>query len=80
MRCPFAWAVAATLTFSVGLSACGERSQVLDRSARKPDAQPWAVSEAALPAFRARGWKDGDKIAWEEQIRTRNQAQNDYQR
>jgi hypothetical protein len=38
------------------------------------------VSDAANPAFKAPGWKDGDKTAWEEQLRKRNQAQNDYAR
>ena len=62
------------------LAGCGERAQTLDASARKPDAQPWAVSDAAEPAFAAAGWKGGDKTAWEEQIKKRNQAQNDYVR
>lgn len=61
------------------LTGC-EKSQALDPSARKPDAQAWTASEAANPAFMAPGWKAGDKTAWEEQIRKRNQAQNDYVR
>lgn len=68
------------IALGLGLSACGERSQTLDHAARKPDAQPWTVSDAANPAYLAPGWKDGDKTAWEEQIRKRNQAQNDYVR
>ena len=46
----------------------------------KPDSQPWSVSDAATPAYTAPGWKAGDKAAWEEQLRQRNQAQNDYLR
>ena len=42
--------------------------------------EAWSVSAAATPAFIAPGWKVGDKTAWEEQIRARNQAQNDYAR
>jgi len=39
------------------------------------------VSNAAEPAFAAAGWKStGDKAAWEQQIRQRGQAQNDYLR
>jgi hypothetical protein len=70
----------AVLLGAAALTGCGERSQALERSARKPDTQPWAVSEAATPAYIASGWKAGDKTAWEEQLRRRNQAQNDYVR
>jgi hypothetical protein len=39
------------------------------------------VSNAADPAFAATGFKPtGDKAAWEQQIRQRGQAQNDYAR
>nr|WP_217283833.1 hypothetical protein [Aquabacterium terrae] len=65
---------------AAALAGCGERSQKLDQTARKPDAQPWSASDAATPAFLASGWKVGDKTAWEEQIRKRAQAQNDYVR
>ena len=76
-------ALAAVLAGTAALAAlggCGERSQTMDRSARKPDSQPWSVSDAATPAYTAPGWKAGDKAAWEEQLRQRNQAQNDYLR
>lgn len=59
---------------------CGDKAQTLDASTRKVDRQPWTLSDAAEPAFAAPGWKSGDKIAWEEQIRKRHQAQNDYVR
>ena len=68
------------IAFGVGLSACGERSQKLDQASRKPDAQAWTVSDDANPAYTAPGWKAGDKAVWEEQLRKRNQAQNDYVR
>ena len=64
----------------LALAGCGERAQTMDASARKADAQPWSVSDAGNPAFTAAGWKAGDKTAWEEQLRKRNQAQNDYAR
>ena len=38
----------------------------------------WAAS--ASSPFYAADWKGGDKAAWEAQIRTRNQGQNDYAR
>ena len=62
------------------LTACGERSQILDASGKKTDAAPWTVSSSAEPNFAAKGWKAGDKAAWEAQIRKRNQAQNEYAR
>ena len=70
----------AATALALSFSACGEKPQKLDASAKKADAEPWATSDAANPAFYAPGWKVGDKTAWEEQIRQRNQAQNDYQR
>ena len=70
----------ALIALTLALAACGEKPQTMDASAKKLDAQPWSVSDAANPAFKAAGWKAGDKTAWEDQIRQRNQAQNDYAR
>jgi hypothetical protein len=72
---PFALAAAVLL-----LAACGERAQTMDASGKKVDAEPWTTSSSADPAFMAPGWKSGDKTAWEEQLRKRNQGQNDYGR
>ena len=72
---------AAAVGSLLAMAACGEKSQTLDTGARRSsDATAWSVSDAAEPAFAAPGWKAGDKTAWEEQIRKRNQAQNDYAR
>ncbi len=72
---------AAALVSLLTLVACGEKQQTIDTGARRSsDAPAWSVSDAAEPAFAAPGWKAGDKAAWEEQIRKRNQAQNDYVR
>ena len=68
------------LTLVVLLAACSEKSQALGGPARKADTAAWGPSEGAKPGFAAAGWKGGDKAAWEAQIRTRNQAQNDYAR
>jgi len=63
------------------LCGCGEKAQTADASSRKVDEPAWTVSNAAEPAFNAAGWKSsGDKAAWEQQIRQRGQAQNDYAR
>ena len=75
-----ALAFGATTALALSLSACGEKPQAMDMSAKAADAEPWTASAAANPAFYAPGWKVGDKTAWEEQIRQRNQAQNDYAR
>ena len=60
--------------------ACAERVQTAEAGRKKVDAAAWTTSDAANPAFTAPGWKVGDKTAWEEQLRKRNQAQNDYVR
>lgn len=75
-----ALAFGAATALSLSLAACGEKPQTMDASARKVDAEPWTTSDAANPAYTAAGWKSGDKAAWEQQIRQRNQAQNDYLR
>ena len=68
------------LATSLLLSACGERQQSADADRKKVDAAAWTTSNSANPAFSAPGWKVGDKLAWEEQLRKRGQAQNDYVR
>ena len=72
-----ALAIAALLGAAV-LAGCGEKPQTLDAKAKGPDAAPWSAS--ASSPFYAADWKGGDKAAWEAQIRTRNQGQNDYAR
>ena len=75
-------ALGGAILMAAALAACGEKPQTVDgASARKSDEPAWAVSNAADPAFTATGWKTtGDKAAWEQQIRQRGQAQNDYAR
>ena len=69
---------AGLLVFALG--ACGEKPQTINASAKKADAQAWAVSKGPNPAFMAPGWKAGDKTSWENELRRRHQAQNDYAR
>ncbi|MFZ2648466.1 MAG: hypothetical protein WA210_00035 [Burkholderiaceae bacterium] len=57
------------------LMACTEQPQTA--GTRKADSKAW---EGTNNAFAASGWKAGDKEAWEEQIRNRAQAQNEYTR
>ncbi|CAN5418009.1 hypothetical protein BH11PSE9_BH11PSE9_34140 [soil metagenome] len=75
------WSVVVAVGAAVLLAACGEKPQVQNASGKKVDAEPWTTSDVALPGYSAKGWKSGgDKTAWEEQIRQRNQSQNDYLR
>jgi hypothetical protein len=58
------------------LTACGDKPQSL--GGIKSDAAPHTgvgASQYAVP-----GWKQGDKTAWEQQLRARSLGQNDYAR
>jgi hypothetical protein len=63
--------LAASLT--LGLAACGERTQVTiykqGKYQGKPDSQPWDND-----------LYKGDRGAWEKAVRARNDAQNEYLR
>lgn len=61
----------------LALSACGDRPQVLAKESRKSDRAAYTGGDAQ---FTARGWAPGEREAWEQQIRTRNQGQNEYSR
>ena len=65
--------VAAGLMFA----GCGEQPQTASASTKKADGKPW---EATASANVVPGWKAGDQAAWEEQMRVRAQAQNEYLR
>ena len=60
----------------LALTACSEKAQTAG-AARKTDA---AAHTGASAAYTAAGFKAGDKAAWENQIRQRNQGQNEYSR
>ena len=57
-------------------SACAEKPQTID-SGRKADSRAF---EGAAPAFTAEGWAKGDAASWDQQMRRRAQAQNEYLR
>jgi hypothetical protein len=58
------------------LAACGEFDQSTAESRSYPnDTPPW---QGAKNAYMEPGWKTGDKASWENQLRTRSQAQNEY--
>jgi hypothetical protein len=65
------------------LAACGEKPQT-NAQGVKHDAVPWSgtgTQPNTGTAFTAPGWKEGDKNAWQQQLKTRVQyGQNDYSR
>jgi hypothetical protein len=67
--------ICSTAVTAIILSACGEVDQSKSAGRHMPDVQPW---QGAKNAYVVHGWKPGDKTAWETQIRTRQQSQNEY--
>ncbi len=58
------------------LAGCGEFDQSTAASASYPnDTPPW---KGAKNPYMEKGWTAGDKASWENQLRTRSQAQNEY--
>jgi hypothetical protein len=64
----------AAMVVTLGLNACGEKQQASVMT-KKSDGKAWDASDNA---YVASGWKGGDRASWEEQMRSRAQAQNDY--
>jgi major membrane immunogen (membrane-anchored lipoprotein) len=60
---------------AVLLSACGEVDQSKSAGRHLPDVAPY---QGAKNSYVAKGWTPGDKNAWETQLRTRSQSQNEY--
>ena len=63
------------LACMLGLAACGEKPQ--QASQKRTDTGAWQGGDAA---FTAGNWKQGDRASWEEQMKARNQNQNEYTR
>lgn len=61
---------------ALALAACGEKTA---GAAKKADAPAWDGSTGAS-AYSIHTWKVGDKASWEQQMRSRNQGQNEYSR
>jgi hypothetical protein len=63
------------LLSTAALVACGDKQQTAATPTK--DAAPYAGTGVA--SFTAPGWKAGDKVAWEQQLKTRMQnSQNEY--
>jgi hypothetical protein len=71
-----AFVIAAAVMGLAALSACTERPQTLD-SGVKVDAQAF---QGTGMAYEVPGWKQGDKVSWEQHMKVRTQNQNDYSR
>jgi len=63
------------VALAVGTSGCSEKPQTA--SERKTDAKGWDLANSGSLAA---GWKGGDQAAWEQQLRTRAEGQNEYPR
>ena len=73
----------AALLVAVGLGACGERDQVTvykqGKYQGKPDTKPWE-NDPAASLYTTSRWDQGNKTSWEAAVKTRNLAQNEYNR
>ena len=81
--------VGAVLGFSIvvtGLAGCGESADQVGQATTykqgkyqgKPDSRPYEAGPSAYS--QEKSWQAGDKAAWEKAIKTRQQAQNEYNR
>ena len=61
---------------AIALAACGEK---IAGAAKKADV-PAFKGSTGQAAYSANGWKAGDQTAWDQQLRTRTQGQNEYSR
>jgi hypothetical protein len=65
------------IVFPLLLAACSEPPQTLGTNSRNDKAAYEGTGVA--PPYTAAGWKNGDKGAWEQQLKVRTQmGQNDY--
>ena len=68
--------IGASVAALAALAACTERPQTLD-SGVKIDAK---ASQGTGMGYAVPGWKQGDKVSWEQHMKVRTQNQNDYSR
>ena len=68
--------LAGAVVAALALSACGDKPQT--KTERKVDTT--AHSGSTVAGYTAGGWKAGDKVSWESQLRERNKGQNEYER
>ena len=75
-----AFLIAAALALAATIAGCGEREQsALYKDGKyrgKPDTRSWDNAPPPGPEQ----WKQGDHATWENQVRARSTAQNEYRR
>ena len=64
-------------TLSLGLVACGERSQAEPARLKSADAK---ASTGTQNGHAVGGWTPGDQTSWTQQLKARAQGQNEYTR
>ena len=73
----------ALLALSLGVTACGEKEQVVvykqGKYQGKPDSLPWN-SESPIAELRGGKWTKGDRASWEDQIKQRQLTQHEHKR
>ena len=72
-----------TVLAALALVACGEKEQVVvykqGKYQGKPDNRSWD-NDPPVAELRGGKWNKGDRTSWEESIKQRQTAQNEYQR
>ncbi len=71
---------------AIAVAGCGDSAQQMGQATTykqgkyqgKPDARPYDAGPSAYS--QDKNWQAGDKSAWEKSVRTRQQAQNEYNR
>ena len=73
----------ALFALSLGVTGCGEKSQVVvykqGKYQGKPDGLPWD-SESPAAELRGGKWTKGDRNSWEDQIKQRQLTQHEHKR
>jgi len=68
---------------AIGLAGCGEKEQVVvykqGKYQGKPDTPPWN-NEPPIAELHGGKWTTGDQTSWEDSIKQRQHAQNEYRR
>lgn len=75
---PRGLALLCVVLLAAGLTACADKPQTASGPSKKGDSKPWDGSTEA--GYTAPDWKQGDRASWEQQLRARNQQQNEYTR
>ena len=71
---------------AMAVTGCGDSAQQMGQATTykqgkyqgKPDTRPYDAGPS--PYSQDKSWQAGDKSAWEKSVRTRQQAQNEYNR